>query len=115
MTPDSDKQSEAVVILSTTPDEILAKRIGHVLLEEGLAACVQIGQPMLSMYLWKGEIRGDQETGLTIKTSRRVAPAAIARLVELHPYDVPQATVVPVCDGYPPYLKWVRDSTAGSN
>ena len=100
-----------VVILSTAPDVLLAKRIAHVLVEEKLAACVQLTQPCLSIYEWGGEVQGGDEIGMVIKTSRAVANAAIDRLVQLHPYEVPEAIVVPVVGGYGDYLNWVSKQT----
>lgn len=100
-----------VMILSTAPDLLLAKRIAHILVEEHLAACVQLSPPILSVYEWKGEIQGDEEVGMVIKTSRAIARQTIERLVELLPYEVPQATVVPLVGGYFPYLSWVSEQT----
>lgn len=100
-----------VMILSTAPDILLAKRIAHVLVEEHLAACVQLTPPMLSVYEWQGVIQGDEEIGMVIKTSRAVARQTIDRLVELHPYEIPQATVVPIVGGYFPYLNWVSEQS----
>jgi len=100
-----------VMILSTVPDVLLAKRIAHLLVEEHLAACVQITPGMLSVYEWQGEVHGDEEVGLIIKTSRAIARQTIDRLVALHPYEVPQATVIPLVGGYHPYLSWVSDQT----
>lgn len=100
-----------VMILSTVPDTLLAKRIAHILVEEHLAACVQISAPMLSIYEWSGEVQGDEEIALTIKTSRAVAKQTIERLIQLHPYDVPQATVIPIVGGHLPYLSWVSEQT----
>ena len=100
-----------VMILSTAPDILLAKRIAHILVEEHLAACVQLTSPMLSVYEWQGEIQGDEEIGIVIKTSRAVARQTIDRLVQLHPYEIPQATVVPLVGGYFPYLSWVSEQT----
>lgn len=105
----SAPDSMCVMILSTAPDMLLAKRLAHVLIEERLAACVQISPPLLSVYEWSGEIQGDEEIGLVIKTSRAVAKQAINRLVALHPYEVPQATVIPIVGGHYPYLSWVNE------
>ena len=114
MNTENDHSFAAVVIISTVPDLNLGKRIAHILLEESLAACVQIGQSGLSMYQWKGEVQGEQEVTLTIKTSQAVVAAAIERLVELHPYDVPEALVLPVIAGYGPYLEWIHANTSRS-
>lgn len=100
-----------VVILSTAPDVLLAKRIAHVLVEEKLAACVQLTPPCLSIYEWNGEVQGGDEIGLVIKTTRAVAKAAIDRLVQMHPYEVPEAIVVPVVGGHGDYLNWISQQT----
>lgn len=105
-----------VVILSTAPDILLAKRIAHLLVEERLAACVQLTPPALSIYEWKGEVQGDEEIGLIIKTTRAAARQAVERLVQLHPYEVPEAIVLPVVGGHHTYLNWVSKQTdQGSN
>jgi len=102
---------EVVMIMTNAPDLLLAKRIAHLLIEENLAACVNIGTPMLSVYGWQGEIEGAEEIPMTIKTTSDRQQAMIQRLVELHPYEVPEVLVVPVLGGYAPYLEWVRSLT----
>lgn len=102
---------DLVMIHTSVPDELLAKRIAHLLVEEKLAACIHILPPMLSIYEWQDEIQGEREVALIIKTSQSVAQQTLARLIELHPYDVPQAVVVPIVDGHAPYLDWVRQQT----
>jgi periplasmic divalent cation tolerance protein len=107
-------EQDVVMVMTNAPDLLLAKRIAHLLIEEQLAACVNIGTPMLSVYSWKGEIEGAEEIPMIIKTTTNKQHAMIERLVELHPYDVPEAVVLPVVDGYGPYLDWVRSLTAGT-
>jgi periplasmic divalent cation tolerance protein len=104
-------QDDVVLVLTNTPDLLLAKRIAHLLIEEGLAACVSIGNSVLSVYSWQGEVEGAEEIPLTIKTTKRQQEALIQRLVNLHPYEIPEALVVSVSGGYQPYLDWVRDVT----
>jgi periplasmic divalent cation tolerance protein len=106
-------QQDVVMVMTNAPDLLLAKRIAHLLIEEKLAACVNIGAPMLSIYGWKGEVEGDEEIPMMIKTTEDKQRAMIERLVELHPYDIPEAIVVPVTGGYAPYLDWVRSLTDG--
>lgn len=105
------QQSDVVLVLTNAPDLLLAKRIAHLLIEEGLAACISLGTPVLSIYSWEGDVQGADEIPLTIKTTWGQQEALIKRLVELHPYDVPEALVVPVVGGFQPYLDWVRDLT----
>lgn len=103
---------DVVVVLSNAPDLLLAKRIAHMLVEERLAACVNLGASVLSMYMWKGELEGAEEIPLVIKTTQAALPALTARLTELHPYEVPEILVLPVAGGARPYLDWVRQQTS---
>lgn len=102
---------EAVMVLSTLPDTEHAKRIGRTLVEEKLAACVQISTGMTSIYSWNDGIAVDEEVGLTVKTSVECQQRTVERVLELHPYDVPQVTVVPIIGGAEGYLNWIRTST----
>lgn len=104
---------DVVVVLSNAPDMLLAKRIAHMLVEEGLAACVNLGASVLSMYMWQGKLEGAEEIPLVIKTTQKALPALTDRLVELHPYEVPEILVLPVAGGAQPYLDWVREQTSG--
>lgn len=103
---------DTVVALSTAPDTLLAKRIAHVLVEESLAACVHLGAPGVSMYLWQGKLEGGDEVPLTIKTTAARLPALHARLRQLHPYEVPEFLVLGVRAGGADYLDWVAQSTS---
>lgn len=102
----------AVVVLSSVPDTLLAKRLAHVLVEERLAACVHAGAPGVSMYLWQGNLEGGDEVPLTIKTAASRVDALLQRLAELHPYEVPECLVVPVAGGLPAYIDWVIEQTS---
>src|SRR5690606_4584579 len=104
---------DIVLVISNAPDLLLAKRIAHVLVEEGLAACVNLGAPVLSIYAWQGEIEGADEIPLWIKTTAGRQQALVQALARLHPYDVPEILVIPVTGGLPAYLDWVRAETAG--
>ena len=102
---------DVVLVISNAPDILLAKRIAHVLVEEGLAACVNLGAPGLSVYMWNGTVEGTEEIPLWIKTTSRWQQAVIQALANMHPYDVPEIIVVPVVGGAAPYLAWVREQT----
>lgn len=97
-----------ILVVSNAPDLLVAKRIAHVLLEEGWAACVNLGAPMLSMYRWQGTIEGADEIPMLIKSTRAQETGLLQRLAELHPYEVPEAVVVEASGGLPAYLDWVR-------
>ncbi len=107
----SATEHDVIVVMANVPDLALGKRIAHVLLEEGLAACVNLGAPMLSMYRWQGEIAGDEEVPLWIKSTRDKQQALCDAIVRLHPYDVPEVLVLPVSGGLPSYLQWVVNET----
>lgn len=101
--------SEQVIIaFSSCPDEASARRIAAVLVSEGLAACVNRLAGMQSSYVWDGVLKDETEVLLIIKTVASAIPALTARLVALHPYDLPELVAIPVTDGNEPYLDWVR-------
>ncbi len=105
------ERQDMVVMLSTAPDLLLAKRIAHVLIEEYLAACVNVGAPVLSMYMWQDVLEGAEEIPLTIKTSGDRAQAVAERLAQLHPYEVPEIVVVPAIGASMDYAQWVHAQT----
>lgn len=100
---------DVVVVLSNAPDVQLAKRIAHMLVEEHLAACVNLGVPGLSMYMWQGVLEGAEEVPMVMKTTRGQLQALVERLKQLHPYEVPEVLVLPVLGGLQSYMDWVRD------
>lgn len=104
----------AVVVLTTAPDTLLAKRIAHVLVEEHLAACVHVAPAGVSMYMWQGNLEGGEEVTLTMKTIPEKVQALTERLAQLHPYDVPEVLVLPVLGGSDAYLSWVREQVSSA-
>ncbi|HEY5634674.1 MAG TPA: divalent-cation tolerance protein CutA [Burkholderiaceae bacterium] len=107
------RDDEVVVVISNAPDEQTALRIARALVEEGLAACVNVLPPCHSIYRWQGEVEQAQEFALLAKTVAAKAAQLGARLAELHPYEVPEAIAVPVTSGLQAYLDWVVASTKG--
>ena len=108
-----------LVVLSACPDSGVAENIARVLLDAGLAACVNILPGVRSMYLWKGSLQLDSEVLMIIKTTALRFPALRQALVAAHPYELPEVVAVAVEDGHPPYLAWIadpvdRDHTDGS-
>ena len=95
------------VAFSTAPDAETAARIARALVEERLAACVNLVPAVRSIYRWQGVVEDQTEVLLVIKTSaERVGPLA-ERLRALHPYEVPELLALPVAAGLGPYLDWV--------
>ena len=100
------------VVLVTGPEPATLESIGRVLVEERLAACVNIIPGVTSVYRWEGEIRADTEALAVIKTTEDRVQAARLRVTELHPYEVPEFVALEVVEGSPAYLQWVRESVA---
>jgi periplasmic divalent cation tolerance protein len=102
--------AQCVVVLSTFPADEDAAALARALVEERLAACVNVLPPMPSTYRWEGSVEVVSEHQVIIKTTASHLEPLKARLNELHPYDVPELLVLAVADGSPAYLDWVRRS-----
>lgn len=104
--------AKAVLLcLCTCPDAETAGRIAHALVEARLAACVGCAPGLVSVYRWEGRVERAEEVQLVIKTTRARFAALQARLLELHPYRVPELIALDVVGGLPAYLRWVVDET----
>lgn len=103
---------DLVLVISNAPDLLLAKRIAHVVVEENLAACVNLGAPMLSIYTWQGVVEGAEEVPMTFKTTAGRLDALMQAIARMHPYEVPEIVAVPVTASAEPYRKWVQEQTA---
>jgi len=99
------------VVLTTAPDRSTAESLAARVVEERLAACAGIVPGLESLFRWKGELDRADEVLLLIKTHVDRLPTLIARVAELHPYEVPEVLAVPVESGFAPYLDWVREET----
>ena len=100
------------VVLVTAPSEEVATTLARALVEEGLAACVNVVPRVRSIYRWQGEVRDDAESLMIIKTTTPRVPSLTARVTELHPYEVPEVLALEVGSGLPGYLDWVRAETS---
>ncbi len=109
------QSDEIVLVMTSASDLLLAKRIAHLVIEEGLAACIHLGSPVLSVYSWKGDVEGAEEIPMQIKTTWARHEQLVARIKALHPHEVPEIIVLPVIAGYGPYLDWVRETTGSSH
>ncbi len=101
----------AAVVLCTVGSEEDAERLAHALLEQRLAACVNVVPGVVSLYRWKGRIERDEERLLIIKTCRSRLAELQAAIVALHPYELPEVLALPVEVGHGPYLEWLQAST----
>jgi periplasmic divalent cation tolerance protein len=100
--------TDIVLIFSTAPDDASGEQLAQTLVDEQLAACVNVHGPMVSIYRWKGDVERAAERQLVIKTTRDRVAAVEARLKALHSYEVPEFIVLPVEGGSREYLDWVR-------
>jgi len=101
-----------VLVLTTAPDGEHAEAWARTLVEERLAACVNVHGPMTSFYRWKGVVERDAERQLVIKTTRERVATLRERLRELHSYELPEFVVLSVEEGSDEYLKWVVEQTS---
>lgn len=102
---------DLLVVLCTVPSEDVAATLGRTLVEEGLAACVNVLPGVRSFYRWRGELNDDRELLCLIKTRRALFDALRDRVVALHPYEVPEIVAVAAADANASYLRWVAEST----
>ncbi|HKT81472.1 MAG TPA: divalent-cation tolerance protein CutA [Vicinamibacterales bacterium] len=100
-----------VLVLTTVPVGELGESLARRLVDERLAACVNVLAPMTSFYRWEGRVERDVERQLIIKTTREQVDVVRARLAECHSYELPEFLVLEVADGARAYLDWVRDAT----
>ena len=101
---------EYVVVLTTLPADADGPAFGRALLNERLAACVNLLAPMESVYRWEGQVEQETERQVIIKTTRDRLTSLWDRVRELHPYEVPEFLVLRVSEGSDAYLRWIRDS-----
>lgn len=99
------------LILSTCPDADTAQRLARILVEERLAACVSLLPGAVSTYRWQGRVEQAAEVQLLAKTPADRRDALMARLAELHPYELPEILAVETAAGLPAYLDWVTAET----
>jgi periplasmic divalent cation tolerance protein len=102
--------SAARLALTTVTDRDEAERIAHALVEEQLAACVNIASGVRSVYRWEGAVETADELLLLIKTTVQKIDKLRARLGELHSYELPEFIVLDVTDGSAGYLDWIAAS-----
>jgi periplasmic divalent cation tolerance protein len=108
--PDTDP-AQAQIALCTCPNREVAGRLASILVDEGLAACVNILPEVTSVYRWEGRMQQDSEALLIIKSTSDRLDTLITRVSELHPYEVPEVIAHPITAGHEPYLNWIRACT----
>jgi periplasmic divalent cation tolerance protein len=105
------RMTDCLLILVTAGSETEAETIAKTLVEERLVACVNIVNPIRSIYRWEGKIADDREWLLIMKTRAARFAAVEARVKVLHSYQVPEVIAVPIQVGAEAYLQWIRKET----
>ncbi len=98
------------IVLTTVGAREEASKIARALVEQQLAACVNVVGPIESVYRWKGKIETSGEWLLVIKTTKEALPDLEEAVSELHSYDLPEFIALPVEAGSEEYLEWIADS-----
>ena len=104
-------EADYLVVLVTLADAEAGVALGRTLVEEALAACVQVIPGGTAIYRWQGQLNTDAQVQLIIKTRRTVWPCLRERIVELHDDEVPEILALPIVDGLPAYLRWLDEAT----
>jgi len=102
---------EPIAVLVTCGSEEEALKIAKALVDEHLAACVNIVSPIRSIYRWEGKIWDEKEWLLIIKTQKYRFPEVEKKVKFLHSYSVPEIICLPIVDGATSYLNWIKEST----
>jgi periplasmic divalent cation tolerance protein len=103
--------ADFLVVLVTVPDAEIGARLGRTLVEEQLAACVNVIPGLRSIYHYGGKLCDDAEALCLLKTRRALYPALRDRVAALHPYEVPEIIALPLVEGNAPYLAWLAAGT----
>ena len=101
----------AIIVVTQVPDRAVAMDLARTLLERRLAACVNVGAPVESIYHWRGRIETGEESPVLIKTRSVLYSDVEAAVRKIHPYDTPEIIAIPVVDGDARYLAWITDET----
>ena len=99
------------MVITTAPTEAAASLIARTLVEDRLAACVQVLPAVTSFYHWKGKLQECGEFLLMIKTTQKLLDELVAKIESLHPYDLPEVVALGIEGGLKSYLKWIEEET----
>jgi periplasmic divalent cation tolerance protein len=108
---DESATRSSILVLTTLPDQAQAEALARELLTARLAACIQIGATVQSLYHWRGQIETASEIPLAIKTRAGLYPRVEETIRRRHPYELPEIVAVPISCGLPAYLDWIAAET----
>jgi periplasmic divalent cation tolerance protein len=102
-----------ILVLTTLPERAAAEALARELLAARLAACIQLGATVRSLYHWRGEIETADEIPIAIKTRAGLYARVEAAIRKRHPYELPEIVAVPICNALAAYLDWIIAETTG--
>ena len=105
---------DGLLVVTNLPDRASAEKLAALLIEQRLAACVNLLAPCASVYRWQGEIQHDEEHPLLIKTAQDRYAELEAAIRANHPYELPEIIAVSIVQGLSAYLQWVESETRAS-
>ncbi len=103
--------NQPLLVLTNVPQQALAEAMARNLVEQGLAACVNILPPVTSIYRWQGQVEQASEIPLLIKTTQARYQELEQAILQAHPYEVPEIVALPLAAGLPLYLAWMQHET----
>jgi periplasmic divalent cation tolerance protein len=104
-------QPQVAVVVTSVPDAAVARQLARTLLDERLLACASLLPGVTSLFRWEGAVQEETEVMMVMKTSSAQVERLLARVGELHPYQVPEVLAFTASAGLPGYCSWVLDET----
>jgi periplasmic divalent cation tolerance protein len=103
--------TDAMLVLTTLPNSDTAAEVAKKVVGEKLAACANILPALRSIYRWEGKVQDENEVLVLLKTRQPLYQRLKERILELHPYDLPEVIAIPVEQGHQAYLDWIASET----
>lgn len=110
--PHTDPETGYILVITGLPDKAQAASLAHKLIEERLAACVNIQGECTSIYRWQGRMESGAEVPVFIKTVAQHYSSVERLIKSMHPYELPEIIAVPISSGLPAYLHWISGETS---
>ena len=104
--------TDAILVLTTLPASGVAADLARTLVGEKLAACANLIPGLRSIYRWQSKVQDDNEVLVLLKTQKPLYERLKARILELHPYELPEVIAIDVAQGHQAYLDWIARETA---
>lgn len=106
---------EPILIISNFPNKKSAMLCAEALIDQHVAACVNVLSPCASVYRWQGKVESTDEIPILIKTERQHYDRVEQLIKMMHPYELPEVILVPIDNGLPAYLQWIAEETSATD